>query len=286
MPSALSRAQALRRKIALAIACSLLFALLPSRSLATELKPGTAAAFDRYIQATEARMSENAANGQFLAIDCLSDAARQAAYHQLRSGGVYVQRMHTSEDDRPVRVLGGLIHHWVAVIFIPDTALAKVRAVLEDYDRHGQIYQPNIRESKLLSRDGDRAAIFIQFFSQSIVTIAFNANFEVRDTQFGLARVQSVSRSTRIAEVADFGQPDQHELPVGRDHGYMWRLNTYWRLEQKDGGVYVQNESIELSRAIPGAIAWFVYPLIKNIPRDFLTRLLIATRTAALKPAS
>jgi len=39
----------------------------------------------------------------------------------------------------------------------------------------------------------------------------------------------SRSYSTRIAEVEDAGTPEERERQVGDDHGYLWRLYTYWR---------------------------------------------------------
>ena len=110
-----------------------------------------------------------------------------------------------------------------------------------------------------------------------------NANFDVRDTQFGSGRFQTVSRSTRIAEVENADSPNEHEKPVGNDHGYMWRLYTYWRIEEKDGGVYVQNESVSLSRTVPALLAFVVNPLVKSIPRNVLIHLLTDTRNAVEK---
>jgi hypothetical protein len=70
---------------------------------------------------------------------------------------------------------------------------------------------------------------------------------------------------------------------VGNDHGYLWRFCSYWRVEEKDGGVYVQNESVALSRAVPMIFAWLVNPFIKDLPRDILVQLPTATRNAAMK---
>jgi len=60
----------------------------------------------------------------------------------------------------------------------------------------------------------------------------------------------------------------------------MWRLYTYWRVEEKDGGIYLQNESIALSRTVPFLLAWLVDPLVKSIPRNVITHLLIDTQKA------
>lgn len=252
---------------------------------ATELKPETSAAFDRYIRATEARMDSDITDDEFLVVDRLPDLRRQEAYAQLQDGQVYIEELHTREDHHSIHVPSGLIHHWAGVIFIPKATLAETIAVLEDYDHHQTIYTPDVRQSKLIQRNGDESKIYLQFFSKSMVTVVVNVDFDVSDTQYGSSRHQSVSRSTRVAEVADFGKPDEHELPVGKDHGYMWRLYTYWRLEEKDGGVYLQNESVALSRTVPFMLAWMVNPLVKSIPRNVITHLLVDTRKAVLSPA-
>jgi hypothetical protein len=250
---------------------------------ATELKPETAAAFDRYVRAMEARMDEDLSFDHFLVIDRLPDARRAEVYEQLKNGQVYIEAMSAREGDRPIKAPSGLIHHWAGVIFIPRATFNEVTAVLRDYDCHEDIYKPQIRKSKLIERNGDESKTYFQFFNHSIVTVIMNANFDVRDAQFGSGRFQTVSKSTRIAEVENPDSPNEHEKPVGNDHGYMWRLYTYWRIEEKDGGVYVQNESVSLSRTVPALLAFIVNPLVKSIPRNVLVHLLIDTRNAVVQ---
>jgi hypothetical protein len=61
----------------------------------------------------------------------------------------------------------------------------------------------------------------------------------------------------------------------------LWRA-CYWRIEEKDGGTYLQVEFVALSRSIPVIFAWLINPLVKNIRRTLLSNLLIATgRTVA-----
>jgi hypothetical protein len=188
--------------------------------------------------------------------------------------------MSAREGDRPIKAPSGLIHHWAGVIFIPRATFEEVQAVMQDYDCHEDTYKPQIRRSKLIERNGDESKIYFQFFNHSIVTVILNANFDVRDTQFGSGRFQTVTRSTRIAEVENADSPNEHERPVGNDHGYMWRLFSYWRIEEKDGGVYVQNESVSLTRTVPALLAFIVNPLVKSIPRSVLVHLLTDTRNA------
>jgi hypothetical protein len=258
-------------------------AAIPAR--AAELKPETAAFFDRYIRAVEARMDDDIRDNQFLVVDRLPESRREQAYAQLKLGHIFIEELHAREDDGPVRIQNALIHHWSGVIFIPRTTLSEVLAVLQDYDHHENIYKPQIRRSNLIEHSGNESRIYFQLFSKSIVTVVLNADFDVRDSEFGRLRYQIASRSTRIAEVVNQGTPTEHEHPVGNDHGYMWRLYTYWRVEEKDGGVYVQNESVALSRSVPAILAWLVNPLVKSIPRDILLHLLTDTRNAVISPA-
>jgi len=263
----------------LILACALI-GLLASPANAIELKPETVAGFDRYIRATEQRMEKDTRDGRFLIIDRLVDAARQQAYTQLRQGRIYTEQLQTSDDGKHIEVPGGLIHHWVGLAFIPHATMAQVQAVLQDYDNHKNIYKPDVRNSKLLERNGNEFRVYLQLYRKSLVTVVVNIDLDVLYPTIDDHRTMSRSYSTRIAEVANPGKPNEHELPVGKDHGYIWRLDTYWRVEEGDGGVYVQVESVGLSRTIPWAIAWLVKPLTKSIPRDILSRLLIATRAA------
>ena len=269
-----------------ALAFWVLAALAGTPARAADAKPETLAAFHRYIAATEAQRSDDLRSDRFLFIDRLPDENRRQAYEQLKQGEVYIEELHTEEDHHPIAIPSGLVHHWAGIAFIPNGTIARVKAVLQDYDHQAEIYGPNVRKARLIEQEGDQAKIFEQFYSKSIITVVLNAYFDVAQTPIDSARAESVSRSTRILEVADFGSPSEHERTDGKDHGYMWRLNSYWRLQEKDGGVYVQNESISLSRTVPVLLAWIVNPLTKSIPHDVLSRTLLNTRKAVLAAAA
>jgi len=63
----------------------------------------------------------------------------------------------------------------------------------------------------------------------------------------------------------------------------LWRLNTYWRFEEKDGGVYVQCEALSLTRDIPYGLGWLIKPLVTKIPKQSLSRALGRTREVVLE---
>jgi hypothetical protein len=257
---------------------------------AMELKKETAAAFDHYIRASEGRIHSELHNGPFLFIDALPETRRTESYAQLRDGKILVKQMNANEEGHPIEVPHGLVHDWIGILFIPNASLAQTLAVVQDYDNHHNIYKPEVRRSKLLDRNGDHFKVFFQLYKNSIATVVINADFDITFERLGTNRATSRSYSTRLAEVQNLGQADQRELPADDGHGYLWRLDSYWRFEEKDGGVYVQFESIGLSRAVPAVIGWLVNPLLRSIPRGTLSSLLGATRAAVIavktKPSS
>jgi hypothetical protein len=125
--------------------------------------------------------------------------------------------------------------------------------------------------------------VALQLYRKAIVGFQVNARFEISYQYLGGGRAASHARATRLAEVAEAGKADEHELPPGESHGLLWALNDYWRFEERDGGVYVQLESVELSRSVPSVVAWLVNPLIKTVPRGILSGLLGATRVAVVR---
>jgi len=267
----------------LALMFSILAGLAGASAHAAQLKPETAAAFEHYAAATEARMDEDVRLNQFLIIDHLPDLQRKDAYDQLQQGQIYIEELYTREDHHTIHIPSGLVHHWVGVIFIPKATLAEADAVLNDFKDEPEIYKPDIRKARLIEQNGSGSKIYLQFYSKTLVTVVLNAYFDVVETRLGSTRIQSASRSTRVAEVEGWGSPDEHERPEGNDHGYMWRLNSYWRIEEKDGGAYVENESITLTRTVPTLLAWLINPLTKSIPHDVLVHTLTNTRDAVVK---
>lgn len=257
----------------------LLVATAVPAAAAAELKPHTVAAFDRYVRATEARMAGELADPRrFLAPDALPDARRAAALERLRHGELFIERLETRDGGKAIDVPDGMIHHWVGVVFVPGADVDEVLALLQDYNRHAEIYEPAVQRSKLLARQGDTFRVFLRFSMTKIITVVTNTEHEARFTRLAPDRAHSRIYSTRIAEVENASTTNEREKPVGRDGGYLWRLYTYWRFLARDGGVYVQCESITLTRDIPFGFGWLVGPFVTSIPRESLTFTLERTR--------
>ena len=248
-------------------------ALVASPALASELTPETTAAFDRYIRLTEERMKDDLRDNHFLYIDRLPEERRAKIAAEMQRGEFFIERLHTLENGQPIHIPGGAIHHWIGIAFIPRATFSQTLKVLQDYAKYQEIYKPDIRKSKLLESDGKKSKIYFQLYKKSVVSVVLNANFDADTRLISKTRGETWSDSTRVAEVRNPGEPDEHELPVGQDHGYLWRLNSYWRIEEKDGGVYLQVESAALTRTVPAIFGWIVH----NLSRSVVTNLLNST---------
>ena len=253
-------------------------------STAAELQQETTTAFDKYVAATEARInSELRPGGIFLYVDALQADGMKSSYDKLMNGEVLVEKRETEAPGLSADVPGGMVHHWIGIIFIPGVTLAQLLPIVQDYDRRAELYNPGVTASHLISHQGNDYRFFLRLYQKRFTTAIFNTEYVTHWGQVEPRKMYSHSISTKIAEVKDSGHPDGEEWPVGQGRGYLWRLNTYWRFEEKDGGVYMQCEALSLTRDIPFGLGWLLKPLVTRIPRESLNRALGQTRTVVLE---
>jgi hypothetical protein len=251
-----------------------------------DLKPATVSAFDEYVKLTEARNDAELQRGtNLLWIDSLPESERAQAYLALKRGEVKMHKLETRENGEKIRCPGGMIHHWTGAAFIPGAKLRDVVRVLQDYDRHAQYYAPDVERSKIEKHDGDHFLVFLRFRRHKIITVVLNSQHEVRYFRDSETREHSRSSALRIAEVENAGKSNEGEKPPGEDGGYLWRMETWWRMEERDGGVYVQSEVVSLTRDIPTGLGWLIGPFVTSIPEETLTFTLDATRRAVISRA-
>jgi hypothetical protein len=280
------------------IATSLLSAILLAGSVSlaqsaptsdpspAKLRVETVAAFDLYVHLTEDRNEAELKRGSALLwIDSLSEAERAGAYANLKRGEVQVHQLTTLDNGKPIACPEGMIHHWVGVVFIPSAKLDDVLSVLEDYDHQSTIYSPDVERSKIESHDGDHFRVFLRFRRHKVITVVLDTEHNIHYFHDGPRRAHSRSSAVRISEVENPGTRDEREKQPGDDGGFLWRMETWWRMEERDGGVYVQSEAASLTRDIPTGLGWLVGPFVTSIPKETLVFTLEATRKAVLARA-
>ena len=246
-----------------------------------KLKNETREAFERYVKLVETRNEEELKRGtSLLWVDGLPRVQREEAYAALERGEVKMRKLEILENGKALRCPGGMIHHWAGVVFIRRARLNDVLRVLQDYDQHSVYYAPDVERSKLESREGDHFRVFLRFRRHKVITVVLNTEHEVEYFHDAPGRAHSRSSAVRIAEMENAGKSEEHEKTPGDDNGFMWRMETWWRMEEREDGVYVQSEVASLTRDIPAVLSWMIGPFVTGIPKESLTFTLEATRKA------
>jgi hypothetical protein len=239
----------------------LLFAvscLATSPALHAGVRPETQQAFDCYVQSAEARMDARKA---FVLAD--SDSA----LNQKLIRGEKVETL-APNGTNPHKVAGGQLYDWIGAVFIPGAKVDKLVQMLKDYDHRPQYFPETISTSKLLCRSGDNHFKYTMRMKEpAILDVESDVVWERIDAQHWRCR----SYSTNITE-------------TGKDHGYLRRLNSYWRFAETDKGVFVESETLTLSDEFGSMARTFGSMLLGINPEKSLRHSLTSMRESILKP--
>jgi hypothetical protein len=262
----------------IAIAISVCLAV-PLAASATTVQNQTLRAWDTYVRLTEQRIAnELNSPSRFLRVDFMNSDDSQKVQAALKAGKVYVDKMKTTDSSgKDIDVPDGMIHHWYGAIFVPGIRVDPLLRWIQDYDQQHKYFK-EVEQSKLLSRDGDNFRVFLRLSRTKVVTVHYNTEHAVDYHYYGSGRSSSRSVTTKIAEIDNAGTASEREMPVGKDSGFMWRLNSYWRFREQDGGVVIECESVSLSRGIPFGLGWLVGDYVESIPRESLESALTSIR--------
>lgn len=217
--------------------------------ITVQLSPATTQAFDNYVAAAEMQM------------DWKARTSPKA------SGDVEL----TAMGDNPISVPEGLIHDWVGGVLIPggsaSASVDKALAMFRDYADYKKVFSPDVLDSKLLSHAGDRWISRLRIGRRSgLISVVFDGEYAIQYLPLGDGRWAIRSHSTKINELDD----NQKPLPEGTGQGLVWRLNSYWLIEPRSEGLYLECRVISLSRDIPTGLGWIARPIVAVQPRDSL----------------
>ena len=116
----------------------------------------------------------------------------------------------------------------------------------------------------------DRISASMRVRQKHVLTVVMDMTYDVAFARLDTQHGYSSSRSTRVAEIDSPGTSKERALSDSEEHGFLWRLNTYWSYEEGDGGLYMQIESVSLTRSIPTGLAWAIKPFVESVPRESL----------------
>ena len=255
----------------LRIAPALLLMMAAPGAFPADLKPATVEAFDRYIQKTEQRLNMRK---NFLWADESAERSRR-----VRNGEVVVE----PAGPKPIsEITDGLIHDWVGSVFVPGVTLAATLEHVEDYD-HARTRHREVVASRVIAHKGNDFLVYMRLLKKKMITVVLDTEHDIHYYPIDATHCRSQSKTVKIAEVDNPGKKDERELPPGTGHGFLWKLDTYWRFQERDGGTWIECEAISLTRDIPTGLGWLIEPVIRSLPRDSLDSTLRETAGALRK---
>jgi hypothetical protein len=245
--------------------CGLLLLLHGSRFLMGEPTPAADSAFDSYSQAVESRLArQHRSPNPFLAATA-SDPEGEEAH--LRRGELIIEKLTPPTDaDFP----GALLHHWRGTAFAAGATAADFERLMRDVNSYPQHFSPQVLQAKTLTQDGDHMQAWMRVRQRHVITVVMDTNYDITFGRSDRQHGYSLSRSTRIAEVDGAGTGAERTLSASEEHGYLWRMNTYWSYAERDGGLYLQIEAVSLTRSIPRGAGWAIQPYVESLPRESL----------------
>ncbi len=228
-----------------------------------EAPAAAVSAFDKYVSGVEARLAQQHRSQKGF----LAPVAGSEAEKRLRQGELIVERLTPSTGaDMP----GAMLHHWRGTAFAAGATVADFERLMRDFGAYPRYFSPQVVQARVLSQHGDRFQTVMRVRQRHVITVVMDTSYDVSfgglDTRHGY----SISRSTQISEVDSPGTNRERALSAKEEHGFLWQMTTYWSYEERDGGVYMQIESISLTRSIPTGLGWAVGPFVESVPHDSL----------------
>jgi hypothetical protein len=238
---------------------------------AADLRPEAVEGWKAYVQTVERRRQEERAKpGRFLALD-FSPASKDERRAVL-SGGRLVRRVSIGGGEEAIEVPAALVHHWRGAVLVRGTTVEQLLGRLQA----GPPPQRDVLKASVLDRGNDTMKVFLRLQRTKIVTVVYDTEHVVRFERLNARQAASSSVATRIAQLEHPGTQRERVLPAGRDDGYLWRLNSYWRYEQVAAGVIAECESITLSRRIPFGLRTIAGPIVSSTARESMEAALSA----------
>jgi hypothetical protein len=256
----------------IALVFAVLLLLGATSPLMGQPTPAAVAAFNVYAGNVESRLAQQHRSADtFIAP---ADSAARRNGEPVQDGPMQDEPMHGEpiiEQLTPstgAEVSGSLLHHWRGTAFVPGAKAADFERLMQDFEAYPQRFAPQVLQARLIRQSGDRMQASMRVRQHHVLTVVMDTAYDITYGRLDQQHGYSVSRSTRIAEIYAPGTNAERALNADEEHGFLWRLNTYWSYEEKDGGLYLQIEAVSLTRSIPHGLGWAIRPYIASIPRE------------------
>lgn len=246
------------------------FAILLAGSLvaSAEAPSSAVAAFNSYAARVEGRLAQQHRSAAGFMADVQPGSKSDA---RLRRGELIIEKLSPNDDAQP---RGALIHDWRGTAFVPGATPDEFEKLMKSFSAYPRLFAPQVTRARIIAPQvkpvPDHFTAAMRVRQKHVLTVVMDTTYDVTYGRLDAQHRYSISRSTDIDEIDDPGSSKEHALPPDKEHGFLWRLNTYWSYEERDGGLYIQIESISLTRGIPAGLGWAIGPYVESVPRESL----------------
>ena len=238
-------------------AIALLFLHTPR--LFAQPSPTAVTVFNTYTQSIETRLAQQ----HHSSTNFLSVSSDPQTLTRLRSGEIILENLIPTHAETS----GALLHHWRGTAFAPSATAADFERLLTNFNAYPKNFSPEVLQANLISQQNGHTFASMRVRQRHVITVLMDTAYDITFGRLDANHGYSISQSTRISEL----DPKTNlALSPSEEHGFLWRLNTYWSYEERDGGLYLQIESVSLTRAIPTGLGWAIRPYVESIPRESL----------------
>jgi hypothetical protein len=244
--------------------CGLLLLVAGPGCVAGEPSPAGVSGFNSYVGAVESRLEQQHRSPERFLAPAGAPAESESRLHR---GELVVEEL---TPPGGAALPGALLHHWRGTAFAAGAKAADFERMMRDFSAYPQYFSPQVLKASVLAQDGDRFAAAMRVRQRHVITVVMDTTYDVTFGRLDEPHGFSISRSTGISEIESAGTSKERVLSGSEEHGFLWRLNTYWSYEERDGGLYVQIETVSLTRSIPTGLGWVVRPFVESVPQDSL----------------
>jgi len=233
-----------------------------------EAPAAATAAFNAYVGKAESRLAEQHRSPNGFLVSVRSNSQTDL---RLRQGELIIEPLTpASESGLP----GAMLHHWRGTAFVRGATAGDFERLMKGFSGYPQRFSPQVVRADVDLPNGgqipDHFTASMRVRQRHVITVVMDTTYDISYGRLDSQHGYSVSRSTHISEIASAGTAQEHALGNDEEHGFLWRQNIYWSYEERDGGLYMQVESISLTRAIPAGLGWIVRPYVESVPRESL----------------
>lgn len=230
-----------------------------------EVPADAEASFARYLTVAAAYRNAQLADAEvFLDLPRVADdELRQRA----RRGEVAIRSIELDGVGDDAEPPGALVHHWIGTTFVAGVTLQRVLDVVRDFNDYPRVFDPEVDAVRLLQEPRDGVArVYMRFRKVKVITTVIDTEQLIHYSEPAPDRAFTTAWATLVRQVDNAGEPDERQLADG--DGLLWRLFASWRYLEADGGVWIENESIMLTRKPGFPMGLIVQPMLKAGPRE------------------